>query len=828
MDNRIDTLKCLKKESRQEKRRYVTRWKALCIFTLVLALVFAPLSVAVRVFDNAVAARLGGKFWALTHKDDDAVYYQQEDELAQLDKQAAIESAVLLKNENSVLPLGENDRVSCFSVSSVNLLRSDGSRTQRGLKDALEQAGFRVNETLWDFYRSREIRKYAPQEAPYSLYTGEVFESVRTYSDAAIVVLTRADGESAALTQEEKDLLEGISQMKQSGSVKKIIVLLNTEISLQADFSAADAVLHMGAVDDLDGIAELLAGKQTPSGRLAQTYSAKPLGYKYFESHYADFVTGTGDYNYSSDVTYPFGSGLSYTTFAYSDMSVTFDEKTDRFTLTLTVTNTGAAAGKEVVQVYAQAPYTDYDREKGVEKPAVKLVGFAKTDVLQPGGQETVTVLVDRRELASYDAAGAGTYILEAGSYYLTVAADAHTAVNNILAAKGHTRESTENRMDTDGNVTLTYTWEQDSLDMTRYSVSRSGAAVANRFAGAPKEIGYRPSDYATVPMPTMGAQNNIKLQSLIGLSFDDPMWQTLLDQLTFAEMVTLVGDSYRWCMPVESVQAPGARWETGRFATGAASTFNTDLLYELGKVKGNLCLAEKTAFFLGADIGIFEDAFLTGKCLSAEVQGMRDKGINVVLEALETSWLNEQAAREQYLKPLQYTFEEGRASGIAVNTANVDGIWAGAHTGLLQDILRTEWGSEALVLAQSVPEDKGAVAGGVVSGVTAYGLVCPWTIDELKDYENDPVVVTALRQACHRTLYAVANSAAMNGVGEDTKIHITETAWVYACVAVAIVALFLSTMFRGKWRRGVRRWKRTQAYLDWKTLNSTLKEEKK
>lgn len=824
MDNRIDTLKRLKKESRQEKRRYVTLWKTLCIFTLVLALIFAPLSVAVKVFDNAVAACLGGKFWTLTHKDADAVYYQQEDNLAQLDKRVAIEGAVLLKNENSALPLGENDRVSCFSVSSVNLLADDGNRTQRGLKDALEQAGFRVNETLWDFYRSREIRKYAPGEAPYSLYTGEVLESVRTYSDAAIVVLTRADGESVALTQEEKDLLEGISQMKQSGSVKKIIVLLNTEFPLRADFAGADAVLHIGAAGDLSGIAELLAGKQTPSGRLAQTYSAKALGYKYFETHYADFAAGTGEYTYSSDVAYPFGFGLSYTAFDWSDMSVTFDEKTDRFTLALTVTNTGAAAGKETVQVYAQSPYTDYDREKGVEKPAVKLVGFVKTDVLQPGGQETVTVIVNRRELASYDTAGAGTYILEAGSYYLTAAADAHAAINHILAAKGHTRENTENRMDADGDSALTFVWEQDSLDMTRYSLSRSGAAIANRFTGAPKATGYRPSDYATVPMPTMGAQNNIKLQSLIGLSFDDPQWQTLLDQLTFAEMVTLVGDSYRWSMPVESVQAPGARWETGRFATAAASTFNTDLLYEIGKVKGNECLTEKAAFFLGADIGAFEDAFLTGKCLTAEVQGMRDKGINVVLQVLETAWLNERAAREQHLKPLQYAFEESRASGIAINSANVDGVWAGAHTGLLQDILRTEWGSEALVLAESVPEVEGAVAGGVVSGVTAYLSARK----ELETYENDPVVVTALRQACHRTLYAVANSAAMNGVGEDTGVRVTETAWVYGCVAVAIVALFLSTMFRGKWRRGARRWKRTQAYLDWKTLANTLKEEKK
>ena len=150
-----------------------------------------------------------------------------------------------------------------------------------------------------------------------------------------------------------------------------------------------------------------------------------------------------GDYAYGDDVAFPFGYGLSYTDFAYSDLAVEYDAAADQFVLSVKVTNTGDTyTGKETVQVYVQSPYTDYDRENGVEKSSVALCGFGKTDLLAPGASETLTIRVDKRDIASYDAYGAGTYILDAGDYYLTVATDAHNAVNNILAAKGYTAET--------------------------------------------------------------------------------------------------------------------------------------------------------------------------------------------------------------------------------------------------------------------------------------------------------------------------------------------------------------------------------------------------
>ena len=279
----------------------------------------------------------------------------------------------------------------------------------------------------------------------------------------------------------------------------KIVVRVNSANALQVDFLqnneyGVDACLWIGdvGISGINAVADILAGEATPSGSLVDTYLydnySSPamvnfvpttyagyeeglipphastymiyqegiyVGYKYYETRYEDYVMGTGnagDYAYRNDVAFPFGYGLSYTDFAYSDMNVNYNASTDQFEVTVTVTNTGDTySGKETVQVYAQSPYTAYDVANKVEKASVALCGFTKTSELAPGASETVTVYVDRRELASYDAYGAGTYILDDGDYYLTVATDAHNAVNNTLAAKGYTVESTEGRMDADG-----------------------------------------------------------------------------------------------------------------------------------------------------------------------------------------------------------------------------------------------------------------------------------------------------------------------------------------------------------------------------------------
>lgn len=302
------------------------------------------------------------------------------------------------------------------------------------------------------------------------------------------IVINMSDDKFWVLENEdEKTLLSEVANMKANGEVNKIVVLINSANTLQVDFLqneaySIDACLWIGDVGEtgINAVADILAGDVTPSGRLVDTYcydnySAPAMvnfgttqytnadenglgdndayyiiyqegiyvGYRYYETRYEDYVMGQGNagaYVYNEDVAYPFGYGLSYTDFEYSNMSVTYEQTTDKFIVEVIVTNTGDTYfGKETVQIYSQSPYTEYDKENNVEKASVILCGFAKTEVLAPGQSEEVTIEVDKRDLASYDAYGKGTYILDDGTYYLTVADNAHDAVNNVLAAKEYT-----------------------------------------------------------------------------------------------------------------------------------------------------------------------------------------------------------------------------------------------------------------------------------------------------------------------------------------------------------------------------------------------------
>lgn len=380
-------------------------------------------------------------------------------------------------------------------------------------------------------------------EVPWDVYTDEVKDSVAQYGDAAIVTLSRVGGEGAdlsygevnylALDENEKAMLQNVAEMKKNGTVKKTILLINSANALQVDFLKnneydIDAALWIGdvGISGINAVAEILTGKVNPSGSLVDTYcydnfsapamwnftpttyegyveggdvSAKAksymiyqegiyVGYKYYETRYEDFVTGNGnagDYAYGDIVAYPFGYGMSYTDFDISDMNVSYNAADDTYTVTVKVTNTGDMAGKKTVQVYVQSPYTDYDKENGVEKSAVSLVGFGKTGMIEPGASETVSMTVNKRDIASYDTYGAGTYILDAGDYYFTAATDAHNAVNNILAAKGYTVESTNGKMTADGDADLTYTWTEDALDTTTYATSENGTAITNQLSCA-------------------------------------------------------------------------------------------------------------------------------------------------------------------------------------------------------------------------------------------------------------------------------------------------------------------------------------------------------
>ncbi len=1007
MDERKAQLKALKKAYKKAKRKTVTLWKSLGILLLVFAILLSGGSAAIKVFDNTFAALLGGRFWDVVNEDPNAVYFKEDfdSDAARLDAGAKIcyqveaEGAVLLMN-NGALPLAEGSKVSTLSTSSVNIVYGgtgsgnvDASKADN-LKVALEKSGFEVNPTLWDFYLTGEGAKYARDygegesaallgsfnigEAPWSVYTDEVKNSIAAYGDAVIVTISRIGGEGAdakgakaedpnylALNEDEKEMMAAAAKLKADGKVKSIILLINTSNALQVEFLknneySIDACLWIGGVGayGTNAVTDILAGKVNPSGSLVDTYcydnfsspamkNAVPVtyagydgknipdyaetyliyqegiyvGYKYYETRYEDFVMGTGNagqYAYGNDVAFPFGHGLSYTTFEYSDMAVTYDEKQDMFLVSVTVTNTGDVAGKETVQVYAQSPYTDYDKEHKVEKAAVQLIGFGKTEVLEPGASQNVLVEVQKRDMAAYDTYGAGTYILDAGDYYLTVATDSHNAANNVLAAKGFTVESTEGRMDADGNAAMTFKYTQEAFDDKTYATSANGTKIENQLSLADpnlykgtegqgvtwlsrndwtgtypsdeqivlkltdllikdlQQIRYNAEEYVkengTVEMPVLGAKNGVKLVEMIGLDYDDPKWQTLLDQLTFDEMVAMIGDSFHWRMPAASVHAPGSRDENGPQGLTVAlfgstlgvettaftsedvmaATFNAELMYQVGNIIGNDCLAADVACLYGPGANMHripyggrnfeyysEDGFLSGAVCAAEVKGIQDKGVDVVIKhfALNDSeqdriglgvWLNEQAAREIYLKAYQAAFEHGDANGVMTAYTRWGAVWSGGIKGLMTNIMRGEWGNNGMSITDNVITPMVTGADGVLAGVTTYDAMMPFIVMELPKYEKDPVMVSAMREACHHNLYALANSAAMNGIGPDTTIKAHELPLVTSLFTGAIVAWILFAAALALWVNGKNKWKQTEAYLDYKTMKKALKDEKK
>lgn len=993
MDEKKKEFKARKKAYNKARRKTIRPWKGLTFLSAVVAIIMIPLTVVLSMFDNTVAAFVGGSFWKLENEDANAQYFTSDFETAEemtdygleVCKQVEAEGAALLLNENHALPLEAGAKVSCFSGSSVNLVYGgtgsgniDASKADT-LKSALESTGMEVNGTLWDFYNSEEAAQYARfdgdftssakvVEVPWDVYPQEVIDSVAGYGDAAIVTFSRVGGEGAdlefadtnylALNDDEKAMMEHLAAMKEDGTIGKIIVLINTANPLQVDFLKdnvydVDACLWIGdvGITGINAVAEILAGTVNPSGSLVDTYcydnysspamanfvptvyegyeegiipdNAKSymiyqegiyVGYKYYETRYEDYVMGTGNagsYAYGDEVAFPFGFGLSYTDFAYSDMAVNYNASTDQFEVKVTVTNTGDAySGKETVQVYSQSPYTAYDIANGVEKASVALCGFAKTGILAPGASETVTVYVDKRDLASFDAYGAGTYILDDGDYYLTVATDAHNAVNNTLAAKGYTVESTEGRMDADGDAALAYKWTQESFDATTYATSANGTeitaqlsesdinlysgnegqgityltrndwtgtfptqitqlALTEQMIGDLQDIQYDPEDYEAVMMPTLGADNGMKLVDMVGKEYDDPAWDALLDQLTFDEMVSMIGDSFHWTMPMKSVEAPGTREENGPQGLTAsllgsdatqleataftsedvmAATFNVDLMTEVGKVIGNNCLHAEIACLYGPGNNIHrtpyggrnfeyysEDGFLSGKISQYEVAAIQAKGVDVVMKHFALNdceqdriglgvWLGEQAAREVYLKAFQTPFEQGDANGVMMAYTRWGTQWSGGNKNLVTGIMRGEWGSNGKSITDNVLTTYVNGVDGILAGTSYFDAMMPYVTQLLPKYEDDAVIVTAMREACHHNLYALVNSCGINGLGNNTTIKVIKPTVITICMILACGFTFLFFLSVILWIVKKRKFNKSEICVSFKEYKKAYK----
>lgn len=784
-------------------------------------------------------------------------------------------------------------------------------------------------------------QKIATAETPQSKYTDAVKNSYADYSDAALVVITRIGGEGfdlpryqgdsegavspdshyLELDQNEIDLLTAVTD----GTFKRVVVVFNTPSSFEATFlkdsayaafaDKIDAAVWIGFTgsNGITALGEILNGDVNPSGRLVDTWAAdftkNPsfvnfgtgclpdttdkydggmyysvdyeegiyVGYRYYETR----GETDGEDWYNANVVYPFGYGLSYTTFDWTvgDASASEIELGTTITVPVTVKNTGSVAGKEVVQLYASAPYT----LGGIEKAHKVLVGFAKTKLLQPGESETVTVSFDPYSAASYDYRDANSngfsgYELEAGEYTLYVSRNAHESEKAIalnLAADVQigtdpTTDSEVVNRYTDSENFLDSDWQLDTmLSRADWEGTWPTPQTAQQHAGTDRlyeeirsEEHNNPTDFDSEEYPWFGEEPTLTLRDLLPsaeaegyepvVSYDDERWEELMMGCDEEEMIALINNGAYHTLAMESVGLPATIHGDGpsgftcfmskEQVNGTcqyvsepvmASTWNIDLMNELGEAIGeegtigDKATGQPYSSIYAPGVNIHrspfggrcseyfsEDPFISGMMGAAEVQGIQSRGVlptvkHFVANEQEThrsiggdlSWLSEQALREIYLKPFEYTVKLGETRGIMTSFNRIGTRWTGGDYRLLTEILRNEWGFNGLVICDfnTIPQymipRMMFYAGGSLDLATQQSAM--WTDCDTSDAGDAIVLMRAVKDV----MYALVNSNAMNAevIGYNPPIWQEYLHWInigaFTLVGVWLVLAIVRTV---------------------------------
>ncbi|MFR3408816.1 MAG: glycoside hydrolase family 3 C-terminal domain-containing protein [Christensenellales bacterium] len=784
-------------------------------------------------------------------------------------------------------------------------------------------------------------QKIATAETPQNKYTDAVRNSYADYSDAALVVITRIGGEGfdlpryqgdsegavspdshyLELDQNEIDLLTAVTD----GTFKRVVVVFNTPSSFEAAFlkdsayaafaDKIDAAVWIGFTgsNGITALGEILNGDVNPSGRLVDTWAAdftkNPsfvnfgtgclpdttdkydggmyysvdyeegiyVGYRYYETR----GETDGEDWYNANVVYPFGYGLSYTTFDWTvgDASASEIELGTTITVPVTVKNTGSVAGKDVVQLYASAPYT----LGGIEKAHKVLVGFAKTKLLQPGESETVTVSFDPYSAASYDYRDANSngfsgYELEAGEYTLYVSRNAHESEKAIalnLAADVQigtdpTTDSEVVNRYTDSEDFLDSDWQLDTmLSRADWEGTWPTPQTAQQHAGTDRlyeeirsEEHNNPTDFDSEEYPWFGEEPTLTLRDLLPsaeaegyepvVSYDDERWEELMMGCDEEEMIALINNGAYHTLAMESVGLPATIHGDGpsgftcfmskEQVNGTcqyvsepvmASTWNINLMNELGEAIGEEgTIGDKTTgqpyssiYAPGVNIHrspfggrcseyFSEDPFISGMMGAAEVQGIQSRGVlptvkHFVANEQEThrsiggdlSWLSEQALREIYLKPFEYTVKLGETRGIMTSFNRIGTRWTGGDYRLLTEILRNEWGFNGLVICDfnTIPQymipRMMFYAGGSLDLATQQSAM--WTDCDTSDAGDAIVLMRAVKDV----MYALVNSNAMNAevIGYNPPIWQEYLHWInigaFTLVGVWLVLAIVRTV---------------------------------
>ena len=560
------------------------------------------------------------------------------------------------------------------------------------------------------------------------------------------------------------------------------------------------------------------------------------VGYKFYET-----ASDEGLINYDDTVAFPFGYGLSYTSFDQKLDSVKY--KGGKVTVTATVTNTGDKAGKDVVEVYYNPPYTD----GGIEKASKNLAGFEKTKELQPGESQKVTVKFDDDDMASYDYKGVKAYVLEKGDYDISIQSDSHHVIDHkaITVKDTVTYDSDSNTHNGDKTV-ATNQFDDVAGDVTYLSradhfanYKEATAAPTNfKMSDKAKEAFYNNSNYDpkkfdkdSDKMPATGAKNGLKLSDMYGKDYDDADWDELLDQLTFDDMDNLIANGGYGTQAVKSVgkiqltDADGPASLNNNFtgvgsigfpaSTAFACTWNKDLAKQFGEMIGDMAHDMHVAgwyapamnihrnAFSGRTFEYFsEDSLLSGVMASSEISGAKSKGVysfmkHFALNDQETkrtemlcTWTNEQAMREIYLKPFEMSVKEGGAQAVMSSFNYIGNTYAGADSALLQTVLRGEWGFKGFVLTDYFGGYGYQNADQEVRAGNDSMLATTKITNHITD--KSATSVKAMRQAAHNILYTAANSWQYANGEPKVATPIWKTAMYVAWGVVAVLVIGL------------------------------------
>lgn len=828
------------------------------------------------------------------------------------------EGVVLAKDEDNVLPVASGSKLNVFGWSSTNPCY--GGTGSGALNDAypvtdlltgLHDAGIETNEELSKFYTDYKADRpsvgmveqdWTLPEPNVNLYTDEMMENAKAFSDTAMVVITRVGGEGADLPTDMASVVDGswIRRVAQAyGSERgtayyngtyddslnegndwdkgdhflqlsnreedlldlvtsnfdNVILVYNGANAFQMDFlkdypQIKGVLLCPGTGQSgFEGFGKVVSGEVNPSGRTADTYvsdlTAAPwwnnfgdfkytntedlnsdasffdpegatpsfvnyvegiyVGYKFYET-----AADEGLINYDDEVVFPFGYGLSYTSFTKEMSSITSDGTNLNFTVT--VTNTGSAAGKDVVEIYSNPPYTN----GGIEKASANLLDFAKTNELAPGESQTMEFSIPVEDLASYDYQTNGCYVLEAGDYIISANNDSHnvadsktyTVASDIVYNESNKRSSdavaATNEFDfAEGEVTYLSradgfaNYAEATAAPANYEMSDADKAVFYN-AHSYTESGYEADDDANAEDITTGAKNGLKLVELRGVDYNDPKWDDLLDQMTIEDMQQLIGFGGYQTAAVTSIEkvrtndCDGPASINNNFtgvgsvgfpaATLIGMTWSKELAYSFGDSIGEMANEMDTSGWYGPAMNIHrtafagrnfeyysEDGVLSGVMASNAIKGAQEHGVYAYMKlndqegnrtSMAATWSNEQAIREIYLKPFEISVKDADSHAVMSSFNYIGNRWAGGCSELLKNVLRGEWGFVGFVETDYF---------GVYGYMTADQGVRNGSDLMLCTTGNDFNTVTvltnsskqALREASKNILYTVVNSRA-------------------------------------------------------------------